>query len=94
MFLLRGEFHCSPPMVARPWKGKKLVQHVSRFKKKTLYVPSLLVQYHPSVEETPLPNRVRKEKKKRARENLVTSHVLDCFPGILPEDTTIPIEKY
>lgn len=30
-------------MVARPWKGKELVQHVSRFKKKkkSMYTPSL-----------------------------------------------------
>lgn len=39
MFSQGGWLHCSPPAVARPWQGKKLVQHVSRFKKKCLLPP-------------------------------------------------------
>lgn len=42
MFSQGGWLHCSPPAVGRPWQGKKLVQHVSRLKKKrSLLTPSL-----------------------------------------------------
>lgn len=34
MFSQGGWLHCSPPAVARPWQGKKLVQHLSRLNKK------------------------------------------------------------
>lgn len=74
MFSQGGWLHCSPPAVARPWQGKKLVQHVSRLKEMSAL--SLLLQYHPSVGEPPTPSGGRQNVRKI---NLVTSHDLDCF---------------
>lgn len=79
MFSQGGWLHCSPPAVARPWQGKKLVQHVSRLKK--MSARSLLLQYHPSVGEPPTPSGGRQNVCKM---NLVTSHDLDGLKYRLP----------
>lgn len=83
MFSQGGWLHCSPPAVARPWQGKKLVQHVSRLKKKKIRksAHSLSLKYHPSVGEPPTPSGVRQNVCKM---NLVTSHDLDCLKYRLP----------
>lgn len=60
MFSQSGSLHCSPPAVTVAWQGKKLVQHVSRSKKKEKESKSALsLKYHPSVGEPPTPSGVR-----------------------------------